>query len=40
MNRFIARTVGAVVTAGAAATALSTPAGAAAQSAHRSLPVV
>jgi hypothetical protein len=40
MNRFIARAFGAVVTAGAAATALSMPAGAAAQPAHRSIPVV
>jgi hypothetical protein len=40
MNRFIARTFGAVVTAGAAATALSMPADAAAQPAHRSMPVV
>lgn len=39
MNRFIARTFGAVVTAGAAATALSMPADAAAQPAHRSMPV-
>jgi hypothetical protein len=40
MNMFIARTLGAVVTAGAAATALCLPAGAAAQSAPRSIPVV
>jgi hypothetical protein len=40
MNRFIARTVGAVVTAGAAATALSMPADAAAQPARRAMPVV
>ena len=39
MNRFIARTFGAVVTAGAAATALCLPADAAAQPAHRSMPV-
>jgi hypothetical protein len=39
VNSFIARTVGAVVTAGAAATALSMPADAAAQPAQRSMPV-
>ena len=39
MNRFIARTLGAAVTAGAAATAVSMPASAAAQPAHRSMPV-
>jgi hypothetical protein len=39
MNRFIARSFAAVVTAGAAATALSTPVGAAARPAHRSVPV-
>jgi hypothetical protein len=40
MNWFIARTFGAVVTAGTAATALSMPASAAAQPAHRAMPVV
>jgi hypothetical protein len=40
MNRRIARAFGAVVTAGAAATAVNMPAGAAAQPAHRPIPVV
>jgi hypothetical protein len=40
MNRFIAAAFGAVVTAGAAAAALSVPASAAAQPARRSMPVV
>jgi hypothetical protein len=39
MNRYIASTFGAVVTAGAAATAVTMPASAAAQPAHRSIPV-
>jgi hypothetical protein len=39
MNRFIAAVFGAVVTAGAAATALNMPADAAVQPAHRSMPV-
>ena len=39
MNRFIACTFGAVITAGAAATAVNMPASAAAQPAHRSMPV-
>lgn len=40
MNSFIVRSFAAVVTAGAAATALSMPAGAAARPAHRTMPVI